>query len=75
MAIVIVSCIRCHHVLVFHVRIRYVYNSLCFDRIHFDPIRFVSLGFHSIRLEVRDKCVHELIRSFIGWFVSLFVRW
>ena len=47
MAIVIVSCIHCHHALVFLVRIQYVYNSFRIDRIH-DPIRFVSLGFHSI---------------------------
>ena len=44
----------------------------CFDRIHFDRIRFVSLGFHSIG-RAREKCVHELIRSFIGWFASLFI--
>ena len=50
MAIVIVSCIHCHHALVFLVRIRYVYNSFCFDRIHFDPIRFVSLGFHTLEV-------------------------
>ena len=48
MAIVIVSCIHCHHALVFLVRIRYLYKSFCFERIHFDPIRFVSLDFHSI---------------------------
>ena len=24
-------------------------------------------------MDVREKCVHELIRSFIGWFVSSFV--
>ena len=48
MAIVIVSCIHCHHALVAIVRIRYLYKSCCFDQIHFDPIRFVSLGFHSI---------------------------
>ena len=70
MAIVIVSCIHCHHALVFLVRIRYVYNSFCFDRIYFDPIRFVKLGFQSIGLDVREKYVHELIHSFIGWFVS-----
>ena len=48
MAIVIVSCIHYHHALVALVLIRNLYNSFCFDRAHFDSIRFVSLGFHLI---------------------------